>query len=51
MTSLDSGRAEGAAYAAPKITLVKSTDRTIKDRLVAQHERIIPFTENKKMFA
>ena len=51
MTSLEPVRVEGATHTGPKITLVNSTDKTIKARDVGQHEQIIPLTEKRKMFA
>ena len=51
VTPPESGRAEGAAHAAPKIHLVKSTDKPIKDRFTDQHEQTIVLTDNQKFLA
>ena len=47
----ESGRTESAAHAIPKIYLVKSTDKSIEDYLLAQHEQTILLTDNRKMLA
>ena len=50
-TPPESGWAQGAAHDAPKIHLMKSTDKPIKDHQAAQHEQTILFTDNQKMLA
>ena len=50
-TPPESGWAQGAAHAAPKIHLVKSTDKPIKGRQAAQMSRQYYLQITKKMLA
>ena len=47
LTPPEPGKAESVAHAAPKIHLMKSTDKPVKDNLVIQHGQ----TNNPKMLA
>ena len=47
MASPEPGKTEGMAHAAPKIHLMKHTDKPVKDHLAVQHEQ----AGNTKMLA
>ena len=51
MTPPESGREENVTHAILKMHLVKSTYKSIKDCLAAQHEQTILLTDNQKMVA
>ena len=45
------GRAQGTAYAAPKMHLMKSRNKPIKDHFVSQNEQTILLTDKRKLLA